>query len=361
VEGKARIQERLRAIGRYGTSKPWHWIAAAIVAALAILALTDATEIRQTSGKPVNAPSASAGPPVAVPSIAGATLQRTEGAKSGPSEAVQFKAGETAKIEIGGSGRPVTGRFKVNNPHAPIDWQKVEGWVTAVRHQHKAIDQFKASPNIPETLGNSRQNKGNLEGFRSNRDKMAELLDKEIDIHVDHMPLEQVVFKLGQEEGITFMADQSLPAFKEKLSINAKGVPLSELLDYFSRNTGLQFQVGSDLIWITEADVPPASVKTPEPQRAGQPQPGIQRASDSVRIYPVQIAEDGSFRIEEMVPGKYLLRVRIPDPRDPDAVASARYLADDRKLFEVPPPADSNSRKPLDVGVFELKLKPRTE
>ena len=115
-----------------------------------------------------------------------------------------------------------------------------------------AIEQIKATPYIPETFGTTVPWKGDMEDFNKNNGKMSALLNKEIEVHLDNVTLENIVFNVGQTEGINFIADKSIPAFQQKLSVNMKNVKLAEFLKYVSRNMGVQFQVGGDLIWIVD-------------------------------------------------------------------------------------------------------------
>jgi type IV pilus assembly protein PilQ len=116
----------------------------------------------------------------------------------------------------------------------------------------EAIETIKATPYIPESFGKTVQGKGPAEGFSTDKGKMAVLLDKEIEVHLDNVTLENIVFNVGQSEGINFIADKTIPAFQQKLSVNMKNVKLSEFLNYVSRNMNVQFQVGGDLIWIVD-------------------------------------------------------------------------------------------------------------
>ena len=120
----------------------------------------------------------------------------------------------------------------------------------------EAIEHIKETPYIPETFGKTIQAKGTLEDFRSEKGRMAKILDKEIEVHLDNVSLENIIFNVGQAEGINFVADKSIPAFQQKLSVNMKNAKLVEFLDYVSRNMGLRFQVGDDLIWITDGKDP---------------------------------------------------------------------------------------------------------
>jgi type IV pilus assembly protein PilQ len=116
----------------------------------------------------------------------------------------------------------------------------------------EAIEQIKATPYIPETFGKTVPWKGDMEDFNNNKGKMSNLLNKEIEVHLENVTLENIIFNVGQTEGVNFIADKSIPAFQQKLSVNMKNVKLSEFLKYVSRNMGVHFQVGGDLIWIVD-------------------------------------------------------------------------------------------------------------
>jgi type IV pilus assembly protein PilQ len=120
----------------------------------------------------------------------------------------------------------------------------------------EAIEQIKATPYIPETFGKTVQARGTLEDFTSSRGRMEAILDKEITVVLDNVSLENIIFNVGQAEGINFIADKSIPAFGQKLAVNLKNVKLAEFLSYVARNLGVQFQVGGDLIWITDGKDP---------------------------------------------------------------------------------------------------------
>ena len=116
----------------------------------------------------------------------------------------------------------------------------------------EAIEQIKATPYIPESFGKTIPWKGNMEDFNNNKGRMSTLLNKEIEVHLENVTLENIIFNVGQTEGVNFIADKSIPAFQQKLSVNMKNVKLGEFLKYVSRNMGVQFQVGGDLIWIVD-------------------------------------------------------------------------------------------------------------
>lgn len=119
-----------------------------------------------------------------------------------------------------------------------------------------AIQKIEAEPYIPETFGKKIYQTNRLFDLESPEGKMAKILNKEISVHLDNVTLEAIIFNIGQAEGINFVADKSIPAFKQTLSVNMDKVKLGEFLKYVARNLDVQFQVGEDLIWIVDGKDP---------------------------------------------------------------------------------------------------------
>jgi len=119
-----------------------------------------------------------------------------------------------------------------------------------------AVEQIEATPYVPKTYGTTIHRKGMLFDLETEQGRMTKLLDKEISVHLDNVTVEAIIFNVGQAEGINFIADKSLPAFSQKLSVNLDKVKLREFLNYVARNLDVQFQVGNDLIWVIDAKDP---------------------------------------------------------------------------------------------------------
>jgi type IV pilus assembly protein PilQ len=119
-----------------------------------------------------------------------------------------------------------------------------------------AISRIENAPYIPETYGKTITEKGPLFDLESTKGRMAKVLDKEISVHFDNVPLETIIIQLGQTAGINIVTDKSLPALKQVLSANLEKVKLGEFLRYIGRNYELQFQVGDELVWVVDAKDP---------------------------------------------------------------------------------------------------------
>lgn len=119
-----------------------------------------------------------------------------------------------------------------------------------------AIDRIENTPYIPDNYGKTIHEQGPLFDFESAKGKMAKVLEKEVTIHLDNVPLETILLHLTQSTGVNIVADKSLPALKQVLSVNLDKVRLGEFFRYTSRNYDLQFQVGPDLVWVVDAKDP---------------------------------------------------------------------------------------------------------
>lgn len=150
--------------------------------------------------------------------------------------------------------RAIEAKDSVFNPTVPsLLKEKKDRGLPPRKDLRDAISQLEAIPYVPESFGKTIVEKGRLFDPETREGKMAKILSKEISVHLDSVTLEAIIFNIGQAEGINFVADTSLPAFKQKLSVNLNKGKLSEFLRYVSRNLDVQFQVGDDLIWIVDS------------------------------------------------------------------------------------------------------------
>lgn len=119
-----------------------------------------------------------------------------------------------------------------------------------------AVDRIENMPWIPDSYGKTVSEKGPLFEFESEKGRMVKVLEKEVTIHLDNVPLEAMLINLSQTAGVNIVADKSLPALKQMLSVNLDKVKMGEFLRYVGRNYELQFQVGDDLVWVVDAKDP---------------------------------------------------------------------------------------------------------
>jgi type IV pilus assembly protein PilQ len=125
----------------------------------------------------------------------------------------------------------------------------------------EAIEQVGRDNLIPDSYGKVIEETGRMFDLNHRRGRMAEILDQEVTIQLDNVTLESIIFNIGQAQGVNFIADRSIPAFKETLSVNMQGVQLREFLTYVSRNLKVTFQMGQDLIWIMDGTDPKSVIE----------------------------------------------------------------------------------------------------
>ena len=130
--------------------------------------------------------------------------------------------------------------------------EQADRGLTPRKDLRDAVLDIESRPYVPRTYNQTISRSAPMFDFKSQAGRMARELDKEFSVKLDNVTLEAVIFQIGESEGINFVADRSLKAFQEKLSLNFEKVRLGEFLDYVSRNFDLQFQVGDDLIWIVD-------------------------------------------------------------------------------------------------------------
>jgi type IV pilus assembly protein PilQ len=153
--------------------------------------------------------------------------------------------------------REIDAQNSVFNPTIPgLLKEKKDRGLPPRKDVRDALQQIESTPYIPESYGKTTYQKGALFDLETKEGRMTKVLEKEVSVHLDNVTLEAIIFNIGQAEGINFVADKSLAAFKQTLSVNMDKVKLSEFLNYVSRNLDVQFQVGSDLVWIVDAKDP---------------------------------------------------------------------------------------------------------
>src|SRR6266404_1580098 len=81
-----------------------------------------------------------------------------------------------------------------------------------------AVDRIENTPYIPDTYEKTIHEKGPLFDFESAKGHMAKVLEKEVTIHIDNVPLETILVNLSQSSGVNFVADKSLAPLKQVLS-----------------------------------------------------------------------------------------------------------------------------------------------
>lgn len=113
---------------------------------------------------------------------------------------------------------------------------------------------------VPETYGLRRTINPGLSPLRTPPTSMQATLKKPVTVHLDNVELDQFILAVGTTEGINIICDSGAGAGKT-MTLHADKVPLKEVLDYVSKNLGVTFYVGENIIWATA--VAPAGSKIP--------------------------------------------------------------------------------------------------
>ncbi len=102
---------------------------------------------------------------------------------------------------------------------------------------------------IPDTYGLRRNSNGQSGSLRTPGNAMQKVLQKKVTVHLDRVDLANFILTMGASEKVNIVADSL--ASDKTVTIHADQVPLSEILDYVSRNLGIAFYVGDNIIWAT--------------------------------------------------------------------------------------------------------------
>ena len=150
--------------------------------------------------------------------------------------------------------RKIDAKSSVFNPTIPglLREQKDRG-LPARKDVRDAIDQIESQPYIPDKYNKTVHVQGPLFDLDAAKGSMARVLEKEIVVHFDSVPLEAVIVNLSQSSGVNIVADKSLTALTNRLTISLEKVKLGEFFKFIGRNYDLQFQVGPDLVWVVDA------------------------------------------------------------------------------------------------------------
>ncbi|MGH9646224.1 MAG: hypothetical protein ACRD4E_05340 [Bryobacteraceae bacterium] len=102
----------------------------------------------------------------------------------------------------------------------------------------------------------------------------------------------------------------------------------------------------------------PASFKQPrsaEEQQKWSASPEAKLALKNYRAYPVEMSSDGSFHVEEVLPGKYEMDIMVMAG---DGIPGRHMISRSRCELVVPEPSAKDDPSPADLGTIEAKLEP---
>jgi beta-lactamase regulating signal transducer with metallopeptidase domain len=148
----------------------------------------------------------------------------------------------------------------------------------------------------------------------------------------------------GMGERVTVKSGQT-----SVVKLGGSGVPVVGKLKI--HNPDGEIEPADEFHYIFLTSRPDLEAKTKEELSALRKQPGWEKTFTNFHIRPVQCGKDGSFRIDQVQPGKYVLLAET------SAVATKHrlWLAGTRDV-EIPA-SDPKVREPLDLGLIEVMVK----
>lgn len=105
---------------------------------------------------------------------------------------------------------------------------------------------------IPDTFRLKRYISHEVKEHFTPESPMRQALDAPVSIHLEAGDLAAFIEAVSTDRNINMIADEGVGRGK-KLTIHLDNVPLHEVMDYVSRNMGVQFYVGDNVIWVTQA------------------------------------------------------------------------------------------------------------
>jgi type IV pilus assembly protein PilQ len=112
------------------------------------------------------------------------------------------------------------------------------------------VDENKA---IPLTYKFQQSVQGETNSIHTEKTDMETMLDTKVVVHLDSVDLNSFILAVGSDAGVNIIADSNI-ATTEQITVHADNVPLSEILEYASRNLSVDFFLGQNLIWVTPKD-----------------------------------------------------------------------------------------------------------
>lgn len=120
----------------------------------------------------------------------------------------------------------------------------------AAESRDRMMTDVQARNTVPDTFNLRRNIKGETGSLRKAPSPLQKVLQKKVDASFDNINLGDFIRETGLAYGLNMVADTSVGQDKT-INMNLKQVPLSEVLDYVSRNFGVAFYLGENVIWVT--------------------------------------------------------------------------------------------------------------
>jgi type IV pilus assembly protein PilQ len=178
-----------------------------------------------------------------------------------------LKGGNLAEAEAGLQPLLDQGLFEneVNELRADIRRAKDKLALDQGRKEadQRALTEVEQRYTLPTTYGSTVTIDGEPGTFTVPPGPMEAVFNKKVTIQVQNAGVKELVQALRQVEGMNIIADDAIEA-KKSLTIDVKDTPLSEILSYIARNMGVIFNLGENVIWVTQAEEDDTTGKGPK-------------------------------------------------------------------------------------------------
>jgi len=118
------------------------------------------------------------------------------------------------------------------------------------RSQRLAIAEAEERLLLPPTYGKTVTVDGEDMAFQVPPGPMEEMVNRKVSMDLRDAGVQEVVLALSDLAGLNIVADTALES-DQRLTVKVDQVPLRELLSYVSRNLGIAFHLGENMIWVT--------------------------------------------------------------------------------------------------------------
>ncbi|MFO7820866.1 MAG: hypothetical protein R6V56_02235 [Lentisphaeria bacterium] len=125
------------------------------------------------------------------------------------------------------------------------------------KSKHEALNEVTENLLLPKNYGRTVRISPKHEPLALPPGPMEKLVEKKVSMQLTEAGVQDMVMALSNIDGLNIIADQALQADR-KLTVSVQDVPLKDLLSYVSRNMGLEFHVGRNVIWVTQSTAPGA-------------------------------------------------------------------------------------------------------
>lgn len=159
--------------------------------------------------------------------------------------------------------------------------------------EHRMAVDIESRQVIPDTYGLRLPANGKTDQIRTAKTPMEQALKKKVTLNLEGVNLDNFILAVGESEGINIIADGMDNT--ATMTVHAEEVPLVEILDYVSRNLGVAFYVGENIIWATKTEQQPEA-GTPLETRMYSLRKGV--SSEEISNNKINIVE----AIERFIP-----------------------------------------------------------